>query len=84
MLPSPPPTEGSVYPPSSEPYTSHGYVPNTVLIILLIMYVFQILECSSLTASEYNGNLAARLANCTARTKLMPLKTFSAGLARWK
>ncbi|KAJ6424295.1 hypothetical protein OIU84_025143 [Salix udensis] len=79
MLPSPPPTEGSVYPPSSELHTSHGCVPNTVLIILLI-----ILECSSLTASEYNGNLAARLANCTARTKLMPLKTFSAGLARWK
>ncbi|KAJ6949016.1 hypothetical protein NC651_003127 [Populus alba x Populus x berolinensis] len=79
----------------SELYTSHRYVPNIVLVILLVLcaligslalytIIKNVLECSSLIASEYNGNLAARLANCTARIEQISLKTFSTGHTQWK
>jgi hypothetical protein len=94
MLPSPSPSGGTIHPPS-ELYTSHRYVPNIVLVILLVLcaiigslalftIIKNVLECSSLIASEYNGNLAARLANYTARIELISLKTFSTGHTQGK
>ena len=95
MLSSPSPSGGTIHPPS-ELYTGHRYVPNIVLVILLVLcaiiasltlytIIKNVLECSSLIASEYNnGNLAARLANCTARIELISLKTFSSGHTQWK
>jgi len=50
----------------------------------LFTIIKNVLECSSLIASEYNGNLAARLANYTARIELISLKTFSTGHTQGK
>lgn len=93
MLASPSPSGGTTY-PSSELYTDWFQIlfQSSCLVLSATigsLVLFTIIknasqQCSTLVASEDNGNLVARLANCAARIKLISMKTLSAGHTQWK